>query len=158
LEPDSCVRNTQGVFARYGARSLLVAKFVPGLGAAAAPLAGVVRMPVHRFVLFDLAGATLWACTYLTLRYIFANQLEAVAMQGGRVGAGFLTVVAMACAAFLTWKFIRRRRFLRELRLARITPEELRDKMQHGENVVVVDLRHLLSVEADPQLIPGAKW
>jgi membrane protein DedA with SNARE-associated domain len=158
LEPDSCVRNTQGVFARYGARSLLVAKFVPGLGAAAPPLAGVVRMPVARFVMFDLMGATIWASTYLLLGYVFSDQLEAVAMQGGRVGAGFLTVVALACAVFLTWKFFRRRRFLRELRLARITPEELRDKMQHGENVVVVDLRHLLSVEADPQLIPGAKW
>jgi membrane protein DedA with SNARE-associated domain len=158
LEPDSCVRNTQGVFARYGARSLLVAKFVPGLGAAAAPLAGVVRMPLGRFVLFDVLGATLWASAYLAVGYAFSNQLEAVAMQGGRVGATLLVLIAGACAAFLAWKFARRQRFLRELRLARITPEELRTKMEQGENVVVVDLRHLLTVEADPELIPGATW
>src|SRR5712691_2508672 len=35
LEPDSCVRRTENVFARHGARSLLVAKFVPGLNTAA---------------------------------------------------------------------------------------------------------------------------
>jgi len=158
LEPDSCVRNTQGVFARYGARSLLGAKFVPGLGAAAAPLAGVVRMPLGKFLLCDALGALLWSSTYLAAGYVFSNQLEALAMQGGRVGATFLALVAAACAAFLAWKFARRRRFLGELRQARITPEELREKMDQGEDVVVVDLRHLLSIEADPQIIPGAKW
>jgi len=158
LEPDSCVRNTQGVFARYGARSLLAAKFVPGLGAAAAPLAGVVRMPPGKFLLFDALGALLWSSTYLTVGYVFSNQLEVLAMQGGRVGATFLALVAAACVAFLAWKYARRQRFLDELRQARITPEELRAKMEQGENVVVVDLRHLLSVEADPELIPGARW
>ena len=158
LEPDSCVRNTQGVFARYGARSLLVAKFVPGLGAAAPPLAGVVRMPLRRFVVFDLLGASIWATTYLGLGYIFSNQIEAVAMQGGRVGAGFVSLVVAACAAFLILKFVRRQCFLRTLRLDRITPEELRTKMDKGEEVVVVDLRHPLSIEAEPELIPGARW
>jgi membrane protein DedA with SNARE-associated domain len=158
LEPDSCVRNTQGTFARYGARSLLLSKFIPGLGAAAPPLAGVVRISLPHFLLFDALGATLWASTYLGVGYLFSDQLEAVAMQGGRVGATLIALIAAACAAFLAWKFARRRRFLRDLRLARITPEELRAKMDQGENVVVVDLRHLLSVEADPELIPGAKW
>ena len=158
LEPDSCVRNTQGVFARYGARSLLVAKFVPGLGAAAAPLAGVVRMPVGRFLLCDACGAAFWAATYLAAGYIFSNQLEAIVMQGGRLGATFLILVAAASAAFIIWKYLRRHRFLAQLRQARITPEELRAKMDQGEDVMVVDLRHLLSVEADPELIPGAKW
>jgi membrane protein DedA with SNARE-associated domain len=158
LEPDSCVRNTQGVFARYGARSLLVAKFVPGLGAAAAPLAGVVRMPLSRFLLCDALGATFWASAYITAGYIFSNQLETIAMHGGRLGASFLILLAAACAAFVAWKYVRRHRFLAELRQARITPEELRAKMQEGEDVLVVDLRHLLSVEADPELIPGAKW
>jgi len=158
LEPDSCVRNTQGVFARYGARSLMAAKFVPGLGAAAPPLAGVVRMPLHRFILFDAMGAAIWACTYLGLGYVFSDQIEAVAMEGGRAGATFLALVAFACAAFMIWKFVRRQRFLRSLRLDRITPEELRTMMDHGEQVVVVDLRHPLSIQADPELIPGARW
>src|ERR1700745_1609402 len=40
LEPDSCVRRTEGVFSKQGAHSLLLSKFVPGLGTLAAPLAG----------------------------------------------------------------------------------------------------------------------
>src|SRR5437867_1067963 len=46
LEPDSCVRRTQRLFSARGARSLLIAKFVPGFSTAAPPLAGIVRMPV----------------------------------------------------------------------------------------------------------------
>jgi len=158
LEPDSCVRDTQGVFARHGAPSLLVAKFVPGLGAAAAPLAGVVKMPLGRFLLFDALGAGLWSGTYLGLGIAFSRQLERVAMLGSRLGATLFLLLALALGSFVAWKYIRRHRFLLALRQARITPEELRARMQAGEEIVLVDLRHLLSLEADPELIPGAKW
>jgi len=158
LEPDSCVRNTQGVFARQGARSLLLAKFIPGLGAAAPPLAGAVRMPPARFLLFDAAGIALWSGTYLILGFVFSDQLERVALAGGRLGTTLFLLLALALAGFALSKYARRRRFLRDLRQARITPEELRAKMDAGENPVVVDLRHEMTVEADPQLIPGATW
>ena len=158
LEPDSCVRNTQGVFSRHGARSMLVAKFVPGLGAAAAPLAGVVKMPAWRFLVFDALGAAIWSGTFLGLGFAFSNQLERVAMAISRLGATLILLLAVALGSFICWKYVRRRRFLRALRQARITPEELRAKMDAGEQVIVVDLRHLMSVEADPELIPGAKW
>jgi membrane protein DedA with SNARE-associated domain len=48
LEPDSCVRRTEETFSRRGARSLLIAKFVPGYSTAAPPLAGIVRMRFGR--------------------------------------------------------------------------------------------------------------
>src|ERR1700691_6566454 len=41
LEPDSCVRRTQVSFGRNGPSVLLIAKFVPGLNAMAAPLGGI---------------------------------------------------------------------------------------------------------------------
>src|SRR4029077_20239572 len=44
LEPDSCVSNTKTLFGKLGARALLIAKFVPGLGATTAPLSGLTRM------------------------------------------------------------------------------------------------------------------
>ena len=40
LEPDSCVRQTESGFVRYGVRFLLVSKFIPGMNALAAPLGG----------------------------------------------------------------------------------------------------------------------
>src|SRR5215467_1399549 len=51
LEPDSCVRQTGNMFTRYGARSFLVSKFLPGfLGTVAPALAGVSNMNVRRFL------------------------------------------------------------------------------------------------------------
>src|SRR5438874_3194856 len=44
IEPDSCVRNTENLFIKRGASSLLVAKFLPGLNTVAQPMAGIVRL------------------------------------------------------------------------------------------------------------------
>src|SRR5580704_9032742 len=60
LEPDSCVRRTQISFTRNGPRVLLVAKFIPGLNAMAAPLSGIIKMGWRRFLWFDTLGALLW--------------------------------------------------------------------------------------------------
>lgn len=71
LEPDSCVRRTENLFVRHGARSLLVAKFVPGLNTAAPSLAGIFRMPLRRFMLFDSLGGFFWVATFTGLGFIF---------------------------------------------------------------------------------------
>src|SRR5437879_7529576 len=71
LEPDSCVRQTEDVFARHGARSLLVAKFVPGLNTVAPPLAGIFRMRLSRFMVFNGVGTVLWAGAFVALGYSF---------------------------------------------------------------------------------------
>src|SRR5260221_1673582 len=76
LEPDSCVRRTEGVFSKRGAAALLYAKFLPGLNTVAPPLAGVVRMRLWRFLLFDTLGAVLWAGTCLGLGYAFSGEIE----------------------------------------------------------------------------------
>lgn len=156
LEPDSCVRRTEGAFEKHGAKSLLIAKFVPGLNTAAPPLAGIFQMNRARFLLFDALGATLWAGTFIGLGYAFANQIERVAGHALRLGGGLLAIVAALFGGYIGWKFFKRQKFIRELRIARIAPEELKRKLDAGENVVIVDLRHSMDFEAEPETIPGA--
>ena len=156
LEPDSCVRRTEDVFARYGARVLLVAKFVPGLNTVAPPLSGVVGMQLARFLRWDAGGAFLWAGTYLGLGYLFSAQLEQVAMALSRLGRGAGVLVGIALGAYVAWKYTQRRRFIRQLRVARITPEELMRRRAAGEDVLVVDLRSAIHVESEGVRIPGA--
>ena len=67
LEPDSCVRRTETVFARRGAGALLIAKFFPGLSTLALPLGGIVGIARHRFLVLDAAGALVWAGAWLAL-------------------------------------------------------------------------------------------
>src|ERR1700688_782636 len=79
LEPDSCVRRTEISFARNGPRVLLGAKFIPGLNAMAAPLAGIIRMGWRKFLLFDTIGALAWVSVFTLTRYAFSGELERVA-------------------------------------------------------------------------------
>ena len=156
LEPDSCVRRTQISFGRNGPRVLLVAKFIPGLNAMAAPLAGIIRMGWRRFLVYDLLGALLWVSAYSVTGFVFAGELERVAAHAAYLGQWLLALVVAGFSTYILWKFYKRRKFLRNLRIARITPEELKGKIDAGEDVIIVDLRHSLEFEAQPETIPGA--
>jgi membrane protein DedA with SNARE-associated domain len=156
LEPDSCVRRTEGLFEKQGAKSLLVAKFLPGLNTVATPLAGIFHMKLRRFLAFDALGAILWAGTYLGLGYIFSGQIEKIALKAQQFGGGMVGLIAGALALYISYKFVARQQFLRELRISRISPEELKEKIDAGEPMMIVDLRHSIDFEAEPETIPGA--
>jgi membrane protein DedA with SNARE-associated domain len=156
LEPDSCVRRMQGVFERHGVRALLWVKFVPGLSMVTAPLAGIIGMRWSRFLLYDGAGSFVWAGSYLGLGWWFSGELERLTAPLRRLGAGAATVVLGVLAAYVLWKYAQRQRFLRDLRVARISPEELHQKILAGEDVVIVDLRQSLDFGQDPRTPPGA--
>ena len=156
LEPDSCVRKTEGLFSREGSRSLILAKFIPGLGTVAPPLAGVFHMRLGRFLMFDALGALLWAGSFLGVGYIFSGQIERIAERLAALGGRLGLVLVIAFALYIAYKFIARQRFLRQLRISRITVDELKQKLDGGEDVVIVDLRHSMDFETDPQTIPGA--
>ena len=153
LEPDSCVRRTESVFLRYGSRSLLLAKFVPGLNAAATPLAGISGMSLTRFLLFDTLGALLWISSYTLAGYAFAGQLESVFAYAEQMGAWLGIVLVLVLGGWIAWKFIQRQRFLRKLEVARITVDELRQMLDAGEDVFILDVRS--GIETDHG-IPGA--
>ncbi len=154
LEPDSCVRRTESAFLRYGSRSLLIAKFIPGLNAVAAPLAGSSGVSRWRFLLFDTAGAVLWIAVYAGIGYAFGDQLEAIGFDAERMGQRLVLLIAAVFAAWIAWKFIQRRRFIRTLATTRVTAEDLQHKLEAGEDFLVVDLRSGLDTQAQP--IPGA--
>jgi membrane protein DedA with SNARE-associated domain len=156
LEPDSCVRRTEGVFSRQGARSLIFAKFLPGLGTVAPPLAGVFHMRPARFLMFDAMGTFLWAGSFLGVGFVFSDQIERIAERIATLGGGMGVTLVTFFALYILYKFIGRQRFLRQLRIARITVDELKEKIDGGEQIVIVDLRHSMDFEADPQTIPGA--
>ncbi len=156
LEPDSCVRQTENAFLKYGMNSLLVSKFIPGLNAVSAPLAGNSRGPYWRFLLYDGAGAFLWSATYLGLGYFFSEQLDATFAFASRLGSGLLLLLPALAALWIGWKLIQRRRFFRMLEAVRIAPEELWNRLNRGEEPFIVDVRGRLS--ESPGLIPGSTW
>jgi hypothetical protein len=107
-------------------------------------------------LLFDTFGALLWSGLYVGLGYIFSGEIERIAEHAFHLGGGLGVLVVGVLVAYIAYKFIARQRFLRELRIGRITAEELKQKIDAGEDLVIVDLRHSVEFEADPQTIPGA--
>jgi membrane protein DedA with SNARE-associated domain len=156
LTPDSCIRHTEEIFSRHGPRSLLVAKFIPGLNTAAPSLAGIFHMPLARFFLFDCLGVFFWAGAFVGLGYVFSNQIEQIAIYALRLGTSLILVILGGLAAYILWKYLDRRQFLKRLYMARVTPEELKQKLDGGEDLTIFDMRHSYEFEADPQTIPGA--
>ena len=113
-------------------------------------------MRFGRFMLFDSAGAGLWAGTFLGLGYLFSEQIERIADHAAALGGGLLILLIGALVGYIGYKYYNRQRFIRELRISRITVEELKTQIDKGEDMVIVDLRHALDFEADPETIPGA--
>jgi membrane protein DedA with SNARE-associated domain len=156
LEPASCVRRTEEVFARNGAGALLFAKFVPGLSTAAPPMAGMFGMQLGRFAAADGAGAVLWAGAYLLAGFVFRNQLERAADFALQMGSWLLALLVGGLAAYIAWKYVQRRRFFRQLATARIAPEEVLRRLQSGEPLSIIDLRHSLDIGSQGFKLPGA--
>jgi membrane protein DedA with SNARE-associated domain len=156
LNPDTCVRQTEGVFEKWGARAMLVSKFIPGFSMVAPPLAGSLAIPYPRFLLFDAVGTLLWGGVAVVLGFVFHGAVDRVLGQLQALGMRSLLVVGGGLALFILLKWVQRRRFYRFLRMSRITAHELREMMKGGESPLVFDARGTRTRELDPRRIPGA--
>ncbi len=156
LSPDTCVRQTEGMFEKYGLWSLLFAKFVPGYSTVAPPLAGAAGASLPRFLLFTSGGTLLWAGSALVLGSVFHGAVERVLSSLASLGGWAIVVLAAGLLLYILAKWHQRRRFYRFLRMARIPVHDLRRLMDEGQAPVVVDVRSGGARQRDPRRIPGA--
>ncbi len=156
LSPDSCVRQTEGLFDTYGLASLLVAKFIPGYSTVAPPLAGAAKAPLSRFLLFTAGGTVLWAGGALALGALFHGAVERALSFLSGLGGSALVLLGLALLLYIAAKWMQRRRFYKVLRMARIRATDLRRLMDDGEAPVIVDVRSGSARARDPRRIPGA--
>jgi undecaprenyl-diphosphatase len=94
------------LFARHGGKTVFVGRFV-GFARPFAPLlAGVARMPYRRFVLFNVAGAVLWAAGCTSLGWFAGAHWRLIERWIRWIGAG----VALAVIALVVARWRRARR------------------------------------------------
>lgn len=156
LEPDSCARRTQNLFTRYGMPGLIVAKFIPGLGTLAPPLAGNSGVTTARFIFFDGLSSVLHAGCFILVGVLFSHQLEQIINALAGLGRSAFGVLAGLAVLYIAYKYFQRHRLLSELRMARITVEELYQKQASGEHPMILDLRQQVELEDNPSVIRGA--
>ena len=156
LTPDSCVNDTHARFERSGGKALIIAKFIPGLGALAPPLAGAMRMNGLRFVSLSGVGSALWVMALLGLGALLQEQILTLLPRVAAFGAEAVVAGGAGLVGFIGFKWWERRRFFATLAMARISVEELYALMDSGTVPQVVDVRSHQALALDPRRIPGA--
>jgi hypothetical protein len=73
------------------------------------------------------------------------------------IGSRAIVILAGALALFIAVKWWQRRRFYKELRMARISPSDLYRLIEEGRDPIILDVRTHGSRAANPRRIPGAR-
>lgn len=141
ISPDSCVGTTRRIYERFGAPSLMLAKYIPGFAAVSTTLAGQAGTTWSRFLVFDFLGAVLWVSGAVALGAVFHAAVGALLDRLEQLGHIAVLMLLAALALFVAYKLWQRQRFLREIRMTRISSEELRVAMQSAPGLMVVDIR-----------------
>jgi membrane protein DedA with SNARE-associated domain len=156
LSPASCVRQTERIFLRWGVGTLVVAKFIPGLATISPPLAGAIRLHPTTFLVFNAAGAALWAGGSFLAGWLLSDQIDAAIEWIALMGGYAVAVLAVLLAIYMAVKWFERYRFLTQLRSARIAVRELYDMIERGEDPLILDVRSEAALGADRRRIPRA--
>jgi membrane protein DedA with SNARE-associated domain/rhodanese-related sulfurtransferase len=155
LSPDYCVSQTEDKFNRFGSKSLVVAKFIPGFNTIAPPLAGAMGTSTPRFLLFTALGGLLWSGVGIGAGVWFHNSIDDVLDTLDTMGGVALSGLAGLLALFVLYKYIERRRFLGSLPVERIQVRELRELIDGGRAPLIVDARSLTAQQLE-EAIPGS--
>ncbi|QGZ41477.1 membrane protein DedA with SNARE-associated domain [Pseudoduganella flava] len=155
LSPDYCVSQTEDNFRKWGPKSMIVAKFIPGFNTIAPPLAGAMGTGVPLFLSFSLLGGLLWSLTGILIGVYFQANVDEVLDMLATMGSTALGVLGTLLGLFVTFKYIERRRFQRAMQTERISVEQLRELVDAGHEPVMVDARSATARQLDPP-VPGA--
>jgi membrane protein DedA with SNARE-associated domain len=156
IEPDSCVKQTETIFERWGAPSLMLAKYVPGFSTAAPPLAGTMRLGLPVFLAYSAVAALLWAGLPVALGAVFHAEVESALEWLESMGTGAAAVIAAVVLFYVGIKAVQRYLLIRFLRMVRISVGELRELMGREPRPVVLDVRSATARKLDPRRLPGA--
>ena len=98
----------QYLFLRHGGKVVFFGRFIAVLRAFAALLAGLNRMPWRRFLVFNMAGAIVWAAAYGGGAYAFGDRLTNVLGETG-------ILLSAAAAALVVIGFLLARKYEQRL-------------------------------------------
>ncbi len=137
-------------------KSLLIAKFIPGFSTVAPPLAGATQRSTLEFLVYDAGGAILWAGSAIAAGRLFHHAIASILGRLENLGWWAVVFVVSALLLVIAAKWWQRMTFLKRLRVARISPAELKAMFDRGESPIVVDARSAGARKRDPRRIPTA--
>ncbi len=155
-DPRASRERSAKIFERWGLKLLLVAKFIPGLDGISPPLAGAQGASVGDFLAYDTTGSLLWSGAYVLLGFVLYRQLDEVMHAVQSFGTLLGVVVGVPLAAYVLWRALHLVRMIRHLRLRRISPTLLEEKIEQHGRLAVFDLLHYEAHGREVAGIPGS--
>lgn len=155
LSPDYCVSQTEDRFSRYGPKSLVVSKFIPGFNVIASPMSGALGVSMPRFVGFSMTGSVFWSGTGIAIGAYFHKSVDEVLEVLGSMGTTALVVLLTLLGLFVLFKYVERRRFHQGMQVERIAMGELIGLIDAGHDPVIIDARSDTAQQLEAP-IPGA--
>jgi membrane protein DedA with SNARE-associated domain/rhodanese-related sulfurtransferase len=144
INPEGCIFSSSAYFYRRGAKTLLFAKWVPGLASMAAPLAGSLHMSFRRFFRLDATGVLLYVVPWTLVGYLFSRFITQIVDWVQRLGHAFLLIGLLLVAGYVvaiavfTWKA---RKYNN---IPKITAESLRERLLQSDPnklFIIADVR-----------------
>ncbi len=144
VNPETCIFGSANSFYRRGPKTLLFAKFIPGLSSVAAPLSGSLNMPPLRFLGLDAVGVLLYTSAWSTVGYLFAPFLRDIIGLMERLGHITAAMAGAVVVLYVLWLVMSSLRDTRFTTVERIQAAELHAALQEGQRdriVVIADVR-----------------
>jgi membrane protein DedA with SNARE-associated domain/rhodanese-related sulfurtransferase len=144
VDPENCIYRSADYFYKRGPRTLLFAKFVPGLASMAAPLAGSLNMRWWRFVRLDALGALGYVSAWLLLGFVFSRFIEDMVFWAERVGHVILFIVlvlVLVYAGTYLMSLIRARQYRKVAKVSAVSLQERLKRVDPNTLVIIADVR-----------------
>ena len=155
LSPDSCVRQTESLFTRIGPWSLLFVRYLPGLTNITVAMAAITPMRLPTFLMLNVAGTVLYFSVPVLLGAVFYRAIDQILDTTATLGTTGIVVILGVLALYISVRWWRRQAFIRQLRMDRISVDELIAMIDAGNVPVILDVRSADSRARDG-IIPGA--
>jgi len=144
LNPEDCIFGSAKSFYERGPKSLMVAKFVPGLSTVAAALSGSLNMRLSRFLRLDLCGVLLYVMAWTSVGFVFSKLLRTIIGYVERLGhltAELLMFVVVLYVIWLAYNWLHDKRFRHIEKVAALDLFERMRTATHDRLVVIADVR-----------------
>jgi membrane protein DedA with SNARE-associated domain/rhodanese-related sulfurtransferase len=144
VDTENCIFRSADYFYKRGPRTLLFAKFVPGLASLAPPLAGSLGMRFARFIRLDATGALGYISAWMLTGFVFSRFIEAIVRWVQRVGHVMLFVVGavvLAYAAMYAVSLIRAREYRKVSKVSAVSLHERLKNVDPNKLVIIADVR-----------------
>lgn len=144
MNPEGCIFSSSRYFYRRGAKTLLFAKWVPGLASMAAPLAGSLNMRFWRFLRLDAVGVACYVTAWVGAGYLFSGAIQSMIAWVQTLGHAILILGALLLTAYAVSLVVFSVKARKYDKIQKISAVDLRERllsMDPNTLVVIADVR-----------------